>query len=114
MLPRGRVMVRRVLLIGLLISVALVALLFGWLNPEPVSLDLGFAAFTAPLSFVCIGALIVGWLIGLGTGSLWSFKKSRQNRKLQRSLDSAQAELDKARAAAAQQAAPLTVADGRG
>ena len=107
-------MVRRILLIVLLIAVALVALLFGWLNPDPVSLDLGFVAFTAPLSFVCIGALVLGWLFGLGTGSVWSFKKSHQNRKLQRSLESTQAELDKTRAAAARQAAPLPVADGRG
>jgi uncharacterized integral membrane protein len=107
-------MVRRILLIVLLITVALMALLFGWLNPDPVSLDLGFAAFTAPLSFICIGALLLGWLFGLGTGSVWSLRKSRQNRKLRRSLESTQAELDKAKAVAARQTAPLTVADGRG
>jgi uncharacterized integral membrane protein len=107
-------MFRRVLLIVLLVAVALLAALFGWLNPEAVTLDLGFAAFTAPLSFVCIGALLVGWLFGIGTGSVWSFKKSRQNRKLQKSLDLTQAELDKARQSAVQQAAPLPVPDGNG
>lgn len=107
-------MFRRVLLIVLLVAVALLAALFGWLNPDTVTLDLGFAAFTAPLSFVCIGALLLGWLFGIGTGSVWSLKKSRQNRKLRKSLDVTQAELDKARQAAAQQAAPLPVPDGNG
>jgi putative membrane protein len=83
-------------LFGLLLAVtlALVAAVFAFNNPEPISIDTGFARFDdVSLSLVLLFALGVGWLLGLATAGFGLWRLGAERRRLRRDLRLAETEL---------------------
>jgi putative membrane protein len=82
------------IVIGLLVlAVAALAIVFSWLNPGAVTLDLAFASFEIPLSMAVIAGLIAGWLFGLACTGAYLFSHVRERRRLRKALKLAEAEV---------------------
>ena len=86
------------LLIGLLVALfAAVAIIFAWLNPGVVSLDLAFASFDIPIATAVIAGLAVGWLFGLSCVGTYLLTVMRERRRLKKALKLAEAEVSNLR-----------------
>lgn len=95
-------MTRRIFTVAVLLIVVAFAVIFTFLNPGRVALDLGFAAFEAPVSLAFVAAFALGWLFGLASAAAWAYKRRRIRKRRER----------EERVAA--EARSMTVADGRG
>ncbi len=90
--------VRKTVLLGSLLLVALLTAVFAYNNPETVTLDVGFTRLEG-VSIVVAFAICfaVGWLIGLITAGFALFRMSREKRRLRRDLKLAEAEVNSLR-----------------
>jgi putative membrane protein len=82
------------IVIGLLVVlVAALAIVFSWLNPGVVTLDLAFTSFDVPVSMAVIVGLFVGWLFGLACTGSYVISQLRQRSRLRKALKLAEAEV---------------------
>ena len=85
-------MIRWITLISLLCLFAL-ALLLAYANGGMVQLDYLVGSEEVHLSSALLGAAVLGWLLGLVSGFTVVFRLKRESRRLQRSLQEAEAEI---------------------
>ena len=85
-------MLRWITLISLLLVFAL-ALLLAYANGDIVQLDYLVGSEEVHLSSALLGAAVLGWLLGLVSGFTVVFRLKRESRRLQRSLQEAEAEI---------------------
>lgn len=90
-------MFRKLLIGSLVVIAATVAMLFAWMNPTVVTLDLAFASFDVSIAVAVMAGLVVGWLFGLGCMAFYVLKLIRQSRSLRKSLRLAEAEVSNLR-----------------
>ena len=84
----------RKLLIGLLVALfASVAIIFAWLNPGMVKLDLAFASFDIPMATAITASLVIGWLFGLACVGAYLLSIMRERRRFKKALKLAEAEV---------------------
>lgn len=84
-------MFRRLILTVLLVAVALLALLFGALNPQPVDVEVALARFTLPLGVALVIALVAGLLVGILWRIAWVAELLTERGRLRRELREAEA-----------------------
>lgn len=88
----------RNLLVGLvIIAVTALAVLFAWLNPSQVQLDLAFASYEISIAMAVTGGLVLGWLFGLACAASYIATLMRQRRRLRKQLKLAEAEVSNLR-----------------
>jgi putative membrane protein len=85
-------MIRWITLISLLCVFAL-ALMLAYANGAIVRLDYLVGSEQVHLSSALLGAAVMGWLLGLVSGFTVVFRLRRENRRLQRSIREAEAEI---------------------
>jgi uncharacterized membrane protein YciS (DUF1049 family) len=86
------------LLIGLvIIAVAALAVLFAWLNPSLVQLDLAFASYEISIAMAVTAGVVLGWLFGLACAVAYITTLMRQRRRLRKALKLAEAEVSNLR-----------------
>jgi len=76
------------------LAFVVVAAVFAYSNPEPISLDVGIARFESvsmALVFACTFAL--GWIFGLITAGIAMIRMAGERQKLKRDLRFAEAEI---------------------
>ncbi|MEQ1582333.1 MAG: lipopolysaccharide assembly protein LapA domain-containing protein [Steroidobacteraceae bacterium] len=83
---------KRVALIGLLVLLALAALVFAILNPATFPLELGFVRVAAPIGVALIGAFAAGMLLGVLWRVSWVASLLGERGRLRRALRLAEAE----------------------
>ncbi len=84
----------RVLVLILLVTLALViGAVFAWLNPGSISLDLAFGKVDLLKSQAFVGALALGWLLGLLSAGGYVLKLMNDRRRLKKSIRLAQTEV---------------------
>jgi len=88
------IMLRRILLIIVVLAALAFAAGFAWLNPDAVQLDLGFGVFEVPVAYAFIACLAAGWALGLVTASFWLMRSAREKRRLKKSVNRAEAEIE--------------------
>lgn len=81
-------MVKRILTAIVLVAALALSAFFTWLNPGEISLDVGFTAFRSPLGLAFVGALALGWLLGILSALLWIARISADRRRLRAELKS--------------------------
>ena len=86
-------MVRRVLTLIVVVIAVVFAAVFATLNTEIIQVDLLFARYELAQSFVIIGALIIGVILGLAIASLFLLRVTSERRKLRRALSTAETEI---------------------
>ncbi|MEL6449198.1 MAG: LapA family protein [Pseudomonadota bacterium] len=86
-------MIRRVLTLIVVVIAVVFAAVFATLNTEMIQLDLLFARYELAQSFVIIGALIIGVILGLAIASLFLLRVTSERRKLRRALSTAETEI---------------------
>ncbi|MEO0616344.1 MAG: LapA family protein [Pseudomonadota bacterium] len=86
-------MIRRVLTLIVVVIAVVFAAVFATLNTEIIQVDLLFARYELAQSFVIIGALITGVLLGLAIASLFLLRVTSERRKLRRALSTAETEI---------------------
>jgi uncharacterized integral membrane protein len=79
-------MVKRILTAVVLIAALALSAFFTWLNPGEISLDVGFAAVETPLGLAFVGALAIGWLLGILSALMWVARISADRRRLRAEL----------------------------
>jgi putative membrane protein len=85
---------RRLIAFLLVLALVLLAAAFAYNNPEPVTIDTGFARFAGvSLALALVVALAIGWLAGLLTAGLGLWRITSDRRRLRRELKLAEAEL---------------------
>jgi lipopolysaccharide assembly protein A len=88
------VTVQRVGYIILLLLFLLLAAVFAFNNPEPITVDAGFARFErVSMSLAFTVCFAVGWLFGLLSAGFGLLRIIRERRRLRRDLRLAEAEL---------------------
>lgn len=81
----------------LLLSVSLAAV-FAYNNPEPITIDAGFARFSGvSLSLALVICTGIGWLLGLLSAGFALWRMAAERRQLRRDLKLAEAELSSLR-----------------
>ncbi len=93
-------MFRRLLSTLLFVVLALVCAGFVRLNATPTSLDLYFSSLPVSLGQALIGAVLIGWLLGLAGALAWIWRLKREAWQLRRSLKLAEGEVRTLRALA--------------
>lgn len=86
-------MIRRVLTLIVVVIAVVFAAVFATLNTEIIEVDLLFARYELAQSFVIIGALIIGVVLGLAIASLFLLRVTSERRKLRRALSTAETEI---------------------
>ncbi len=86
-------MIRRVLTLIVVVIAVVFAAVFATLNTEIIQVDLLFARYELAQSFVIIGALIIGVILGLAIASLFLLRVTSERRKLRRALSTAETEI---------------------
>ncbi len=74
-------MTRRIFSAFIFLLAVAVAVLFTWLNPGLIKLDLGFQAFDAPVSVAFVATFALGWLFGLLSAGAWMYKRRRARKR---------------------------------
>ena len=74
-------MTRRILSAFLFILAVAVAVLFTWLIPGRIEIDLGFQAFDVPVSVAFVATFALGWVFGLLSAGAWMFKRRRARKR---------------------------------
>ncbi len=74
-------MLKRLLSALFLILAVVAAVVFTWLNPGQVSLDLGFVAVDAPISLAFVATFAIGWLFGLASAGVWGLQRRRARKR---------------------------------
>jgi len=79
-------MVKRILTAVVLIAALALSAFFTWLNPGEISLDVGFTAFESPLGLAFVGALAIGWLLGILSALMLVARIAADRRRLRAEL----------------------------
>lgn len=79
-------MVKRILTAIVLVAALALSAFFTWLNPGVISLDVGVTAFETPLGLAFVGALALGWVLGVLSALLWIARISADRRRLRSEL----------------------------
>ena len=90
-------MLKNVLIGLLMIVVAALAVLFAWLNPSLVQLDLAFASYEISIAMAVTAGVVLGWLFGLACAASYITTLIRQRRRLRKALKLAEAEVSNLR-----------------
>jgi len=93
-------MFRRLLTVFLFIVLALLCPGFVRLNATPTQLDLYFASLPVSVGEALIGALLIGWLVGLAGALAWIWRLKREAGEIRRALRLAEGEARTLRALA--------------
>jgi uncharacterized integral membrane protein len=101
---------RRLILFILAGATLLVAVLFTWLNPGSIKLDLAFGEITAPIALAFVTALALGWVLGWLSTLGYVVSLLREQRRLRAAARLAERELEALRAAPAESVVPPVVA----
>lgn len=88
---------RNIIITVLAIVALLVAAMFAWYNPQPVELDLGATVVEAPLAYIVIAGLALGWLLGMLSALGWIIRLASRNRRERRATRLAETELESLR-----------------
>jgi uncharacterized integral membrane protein len=80
-------MIKRILTAIVLIAALALSALFTSLNPGEITLDLGFAPVTLPVGLAFVGALAIGWLLGVLSVLMWVARISADRRRLRGRLE---------------------------
>ena len=86
-------MLRVVILVLLIILALVIGAVFSWLNPGTITLDLAFAKVELLKSQAFVGALALGWLLGLASAGGYVLKLLNDRRRLKKSMRLAQTEV---------------------
>lgn len=97
-------MLRTVIAAAAVIALTALAAVFAALNPGRISIDYAFGAVETERSVAIIGALVVGWLLGLGSAAAALWRHSVERRRLQRALRLAEQEVEALRSIPVQDA----------
>ena len=81
---------RYLVLIAILLAVLLAAA-FAWLNPQSITLDLGFGVVETPVAYAVIACLAVGWILGLLSALGRVVRTAAQGRKDRKAAQRAEA-----------------------
>ena len=84
------------LLLAIAVAV-LIASAFAWLNPQSVTVDIGFAVVETRIAYAFIFTFALGWAFGLIATLGWLLRLVSQNRRQQRATRLAEAELENLR-----------------
>lgn len=85
---------RRLVFISLLVLLVLVAAVFAYSNPDPISVDIGFMRLERVSSSVAFAAAFaVGWGFGLLSAGLALLQMANERRRLRRDLRFAETEI---------------------
>lgn len=79
-------MIKRILTAIVLVAALALSALFTSLNPGEIRLDLGFALVTMPIGVAFVGALALGWLLGVLSILMWVARISAERRRLRGQL----------------------------
>ncbi|HEY5566897.1 MAG TPA: lipopolysaccharide assembly protein LapA domain-containing protein [Gammaproteobacteria bacterium] len=91
--------IRRLTYVVIAVLFILAALIFAYGNPDPISVDIGFARFeNVSMTVAFVFAFGLGWLFGLVCAGLALLRMARERRDLRRDLRFAEAELSGLRA----------------
>ena len=80
-------------LILVLIAIAAIVIVFSHLNTDQVTVDLAFASVTRSTSLLFIVTLLIGWLLGVVSMSLFTLRLVNERRTLRRSLRISESEV---------------------
>lgn len=97
-------MLRTVIAAAAVIALTALAAVFAALNPGRITIDYAFGAVETERSVVIIGALVAGWLLGLGSAAASLWRYSVERRRLQRALRLAEQEVEALRSIPVQDA----------
>lgn len=86
-------MIRRIAFTILIISLTILALVFGALNPAVVELELAFDRIAAPLGVLLVAAFVVGLLAGIFWRVSWVAALLTERGRLRRALRLAESKL---------------------
>lgn len=90
-------MLKKAALILVLIAVAAIVLVFSHLNKGAVTVDLAFAEVTRSTSLLFVVTLLIGWLLGVASMSLFTLRLVNERRTLRRSLRISESEVSSLR-----------------
>jgi uncharacterized integral membrane protein len=91
---------RRLLLLLTLIAFLLLAAVFAYTNPQPVTLDVGVARLeNVSLAVAFLAVFAFGWLFGILSAGLALWRSAAEQRRLRKDLRYTEAELQSLRAA---------------
>lgn len=82
-------MIKRILTAIILLAAITLSAFFTSLNPGEIRLDLGFITIATPLGLAFVGALAVGWLLGIFSALTWIARVSADRRRLRAELKNA-------------------------
>lgn len=82
-------MIKRVLTAVIFIVALALSACFTSLNPGETRLDLGFAVLDAPVGLAFVGALAIGWLLGVLSLLGWAARIAADRRRLRHELKKA-------------------------
>jgi uncharacterized membrane protein YciS (DUF1049 family) len=92
------VTVRRIGFAVLMLAFLLLAAVFAFNNPEPITIDTGFARYEqVSMSLVLTICFACGWLFGLLSVGLSVLRMGRERRRLRKDLRLAEAEIQSLR-----------------
>ena len=86
-------MLRTVLLLLLVIVAFLVLLIFSWLNPELIEVDIALAEITLRKSQAFAASLVIGWLFGMASMLIIILKLMNDKRRLRKAVRDAEAQV---------------------
>ena len=85
---------RRIVFLGLLTLIVLLAAVFAYTNPGSISVDVGFARLEdVSLAVAFATAFALGWLFGLACAAFALLRMSTERRRMRRELRRAEAEI---------------------
>ena len=90
-------MLKRAGLIVLLIVIFGVMVVFSYLNPGEVEVNLAFVSITTSISIAFTVTLIVGWVLGVLSMALYALKLVNERRVLRRALRISESEVSSLR-----------------
>jgi uncharacterized membrane protein YciS (DUF1049 family) len=90
-------MLKRAGLIVLLIVIFGVMVVFSYLNPGEVEVNLAFVSITTSISIAFTVTLIVGWVLGVLSMALYALKLVNERRVLRRALRVSESEVSSLR-----------------
>jgi uncharacterized integral membrane protein len=90
-------MLKRAGLIILLILIFGVMVVFSYLNPGDVEVNLAFVSVTASISLAFTVTLVAGWLLGVISMGVYALKLVNERRALRRALRISESEVSSLR-----------------
>lgn len=79
-------MIKRILTAVVLLAAIALSAFFTSLNPGEIQLDLGFLTIATPVGLAFVGAVAIGWLLGILSALTWITRVSADRRRLRAEL----------------------------